>query len=242
MIGRQATSPFFLYMAFAHMHVPQFCSAEHCNATGAGPFADALAELDATVGSIVASLEAASKTKDTVVFLTGDNGPWEAKCELTGSKGPFRGAWQATHGGGGSSGKFTLWEGGACFVFVFGNAFSLLLRTPKNVAETFCNLIVVIVCVSCLVSESLNSQHVCLHAGHRVVGVISWPGHIKPGSVSAKLGSTLDFFPTASALAGVALPSDRVYDGIDFLSSEEEHTTLFHPNSGTYSTLYSRPL
>jgi hypothetical protein len=151
-------------MAFAHMHVPQFCSAEHCNATGAGPFADALAELDATVGSIVASLEAASKTKDTVVFLTGDNGPWEAKCELTGSKGPFRGAWQATHGGGGSSGKFTLFEGGACFVFVFGNVFLLLLRTPKNVAETFCNLnVVVIVCVSCLVSESLN-MYACMQA------------------------------------------------------------------------------
>jgi len=136
-IGRQATSPFFLYMAFAHMHVPQFCSAEHCNATGAGPFADALAELDATVGSIVASLEAASKTKDTVVFLTGDNGPWEAKCELTGSKGPFRGAWQATHGGGGSSGKFTLFEGGACFVFVWRNAFHCFSAHRRTLLKGF---------------------------------------------------------------------------------------------------------
>ncbi len=160
------------------MHVPQFCSLEHCNATGAGPFADALAELDDTVGGVVASIEAASKTEETVVFMTGDNGPWEAKCELTGSKGPFRGAWQATHGGGGSAGKFTLFEG-----------------------------------------------------GHRVVGVISWPGRIKPGTISDRLGSTLDFFPTATALAGLSLPYDRKYDGLDLFGTTQ-HTTLFHPNSG----------
>ena len=36
----------------------------------------------------------------------------ESKCNLTGSTGPFTGSWQKTHGGGGSTGKFTLWEGG----------------------------------------------------------------------------------------------------------------------------------
>jgi arylsulfatase A-like enzyme len=35
-----------------------------------------------------------------------------------------------------------------------------------------------------------------------------------PGVTSA-LGSTLDFFPTFSALAGLGLPDDRVYDGVD---------------------------
>jgi hypothetical protein len=97
---------------FAHMHVPQFCSAKHCNSTGVGPFADALVELDDTVGAMVSTLVAADKRSDTIVFLTGDNGPWENKCTLTGSKGPFTGSWQATHGSGGSSAKTTLWEGG----------------------------------------------------------------------------------------------------------------------------------
>jgi arylsulfatase A len=55
----------------------------------------------------------------------------------------------------------------------------------------------------------------------------------------------MDYLPTMLALAGVALPSDRVYDGIDISSvllatksddalatAAAGHTTLFHPNSG----------
>ena len=45
------------------------------------------------------------------MLVTGDNGPWEKKCDLTGSKGPFLGTWQQEHGGG-SSAKTTLWEAG----------------------------------------------------------------------------------------------------------------------------------
>ena len=49
----QAGRPFFLYVGFAHVHVPLFCAAGRANSTGRGPFADALAELDDTVGSIL---------------------------------------------------------------------------------------------------------------------------------------------------------------------------------------------
>jgi arylsulfatase A len=42
-----------------------------------------------------------------------------------------------------------------------------------------------------------------------------WKGQIEPGSRSSEVVSSLDLFPTASALAGAALPADRVYDGRD---------------------------
>lgn len=42
-----------------------------------------------------------------------------------------------------------------------------------------------------------------------------WKGQIEPGSRSGEVVSSLDLFPTASALAGVPLPADRVYDGRD---------------------------
>ena len=42
-----------------------------------------------------------------------------------------------------------------------------------------------------------------------------WEGMITPGSRTAEVTSSLDLFPTASALAGVPLPTDRVYDGKD---------------------------
>lgn len=48
--------------------------------------------------------------------------------------------------------------------------------------------------------------------GQRVPGIFWAPGRIRPGTVS-QIGSTLDILPTLASMAGVALPSDRPYDG-----------------------------
>lgn len=50
--------------------------------------------------------------------------------------------------------------------------------------------------------------------GHRVFGIVAGPG-VPAGSVTPALASTLDIFPTMASLAGVPLPSDRSYDGVD---------------------------
>jgi arylsulfatase A-like enzyme len=51
---------------------------------------------------------------------------------------------------------------------------------------------------------------------------IFWsPSKIKP-AVIADLGSTMDFFTTFSAMAGVPVPEDRIMDGVDLTA------TLFH--------------
>jgi arylsulfatase A-like enzyme len=50
--------------------------------------------------------------------------------------------------------------------------------------------------------------------GHHVPAIAWWPGKIKPG-VTRELASGVDLFPTALALAGVPMPTDRVFDGID---------------------------
>ncbi|MGH9841446.1 MAG: sulfatase/phosphatase domain-containing protein [Blastocatellia bacterium] len=36
----------------------------------------------------------------------------------------------------------------------------------------------------------------------RVPGIVRWPGHVKAGSVSDEPAATIDFFPTALAIAG----------------------------------------
>jgi arylsulfatase G len=84
-LERMAASkqPFLLYAAFAHMHVPQFCNDAYSGKTGQGHFNDALAELDDTIGSIMQSLETNGLRSNTLVLVTGDNGPWEVKCNLT---------------------------------------------------------------------------------------------------------------------------------------------------------------
>ncbi|SFC51461.1 Arylsulfatase A [Parapedobacter composti] len=54
--------------------------------------------------------------------------------------------------------------------------------------------------------------------GMREPAIFWWPSKIKPGVVR-ELGSTLDLFPTLSAIAGLDLPDDRVYDGYDLLGT-----------------------
>ena len=67
--------PFLLYAAFTHVHVPQYAGTAFRNATGS-IFQDALAEVDNSVGVIMRALRDAGVENNTLVVLTGDNGPW----------------------------------------------------------------------------------------------------------------------------------------------------------------------
>ncbi|HSF55265.1 MAG TPA: sulfatase-like hydrolase/transferase, partial [Algoriphagus sp.] len=66
--------------------------------------------------------------------------------------------------------------------------------------------------------------------GHRVPGLIRWPGHIPSGTVSDKLFNGTDFLPTICKLAGAPLPDDRPLDGTDafnaFLNKDYEREVL----------------
>ena len=57
--------------------------------------------------------------------------------------------------------------------------------------------------------------------GVRVPTILWGPGRVPPGTTCDKLASTLDVLPTFAALAGAAVPDDRVIDG-------ENITHLFH--------------
>jgi arylsulfatase A-like enzyme len=53
-----------------------------------------------------------------------------------------------------------------------------------------------------------------LEGSLRTVGMIRWPGKIRP-RVSNEMFSEMDFFPTLAKFAGVKIPTDRAIDGID---------------------------
>ena len=50
--------------------------------------------------------------------------------------------------------------------------------------------------------------------GVRTPAIFWWPGTVKPAVVT-DIGSAMDLFATAGALAGAVLPADRVIDGVD---------------------------
>ena len=53
--------------------------------------------------------------------------------------------------------------------------------------------------------------------GIRVPFVVQWPGYLEGGTTYDYPVNSLDIFPTALAAAGVPLPDDRVYDGVNLL-------------------------
>ena len=64
--------------------------------------------------------------------------------------------------------------------------------------------------------------------GHRVCFLARWPGKVPAGTASDELATSLDILPTFAALAGAAVPSDRVIDGKDIrplLLSEDAEPT-----------------
>ncbi len=66
--------------------------------------------------------------------------------------------------------------------------------------------------------------------GHRVPGLIRWPGQIPAGTESDRLFNGTDFLPTLCTLAGTAIPKDRTIDGTDafqaFLGKDYEREVL----------------
>jgi len=93
--------PFFLYIPHTFPHVPLHAPAERLGTSEGGLYGDVVEELDASVGAVVAALEAAEVDENTLIIVTSDNGPW-----FQGSAGGTRGR------------KLDIFEGGMRVPFV----------------------------------------------------------------------------------------------------------------------------
>lgn len=69
--------------------------------------------------------------------------------------------------------------------------------------------------------------------GMREPAIFRWPGVIPAGKTQTALATTMDLLPTAVAMAGGSLPTDRTYDGQNLLpvlkgESRQGHETIFY--------------
>ena len=75
--AKAADRPFLLYVAFNHVHSPNFRSERMCDVSRRGAVGDAAQELDGSVGTILAGVfdaDTGFKEEDVLVFFTSDNG------------------------------------------------------------------------------------------------------------------------------------------------------------------------
>jgi len=99
-IRQHKEQPFFLYVAHSMPHVPLHTSPEFRGKTGKGIYADVIAEIDESVGQVLATLHECGLDEKTLVIFSTDNGPWLSYGNHAGSAGPLR------------EGKGTTFEGG----------------------------------------------------------------------------------------------------------------------------------
>lgn len=110
--------PFFLYVGFTQFHPPWVVHPDFAGVSGAGYYSDIKYEVDHNIGRILDALEAVGASEDTIVILTGDNGPGTlpqglgyATGEVGGSTGPWRGALSTGYEGGMRTPGMIRWPG-----------------------------------------------------------------------------------------------------------------------------------
>jgi arylsulfatase A-like enzyme len=82
-----------------------------------------------------------------------------------------------------------------------------------------------------------GSKFSLFDGGMHVPSIVSWPGKIPAGQVIPEIGIAMDVLPTMCKAAGVALPSDRTYDGVDLMprvtqKAPSPHQSIFWKSGG----------
>ena len=103
--------PWFFFMSYFHVHTPLFTNRGNKGRSRGGQFGDNVEEMDDSVGEIMETLSRLSMDKNTLIFLTSDNGPyqeegWEysGRTNVYDKEGNLRGRLKG--------GKGQLYEGG----------------------------------------------------------------------------------------------------------------------------------
>ena len=197
------SAPFFLYMAFSHVHQlcasatlpePSVCQwAAMENAT----FLDAVKEMDSIVGAILESLRVAGVEDNTIVIFTSDNGPWVAEQSCSGLKGPFQAQW------------FRENVPKSCTACPHDYTSD---PTPERPRRCLNENGIDVDGVHCGEDTGLGSVW---EANLRMPTLMRWPNRIVAGKTTDRLASSLDVVPTVLSLANSQAYNTTSFDGVD---------------------------
>lgn len=199
-------SPFFLYMAFSHVH--QLCAPRDypeqstCQwAAGSdvqnATFDNAVQEMDWIAGQILEYVDQDEELRNnTLILFTSDNGPWVAEQSCSGSKGPFEGEWLKHH------------VDESCTACPHDYVPDPTQDRPRRCVLPGTNLN--LDGVHCGEDTGLGGVW---EANMRMPAVARFPGRIAPNTQSYSLVSTLDVIPTVLSILDRPVPDDL--DGID---------------------------
>lgn len=217
----QRNKPFFLYLAFSHVHqlcAPRIAECQWAsthfskNKTGYNAtFGDALEEMDWISGKVLQGLRDMGLENNTLVIFTSDNGPWVAEGSCAGSKGPFRGQWLAENIDINCTACPSEYHPSPLpgrprrCIFPGPNGKLHGDREGPNIYETEG--------IHCGEDTGLGSAW---EANVRMPAFAKWPGgNIPNGSKTMQMMTTLDVLPTVLSVLGMKESIPKDIDGID---------------------------
>jgi arylsulfatase len=103
-------TPFFSYVPLTQLHYPTIPHHDFSGKTGAGDFADALAEMDHRVGQLLDTVEKLGIADNTLFIFASDNGP-EFRRPWRGSAGMWQGTYHTSMEGGLRAPCMLRWPG-----------------------------------------------------------------------------------------------------------------------------------
>lgn len=95
----KAGKPFFSYVPLTQLHYPTIPHHDFSGKTGAGDFADAMAEMDFRVGELFDTVQKLGIAQNTLFIFASDNGP-EFRRPWRGSAGMWQGTYHTAMEGG----------------------------------------------------------------------------------------------------------------------------------------------
>jgi arylsulfatase A-like enzyme len=214
-ILRKKDAPFFLYMAFSHVHqlcaprdFPEQSRCQWASVPKQATFVDAVEEMDWIVGKILQTLDGAGVTNNTLVIFTSDNGPWVAEQSCSGSKGPFEGRWLQQN------------VDQSCTACPHDYVPEPTPEQPRRCVLPGTHL--TLDGVHCGADTGLGSTW---EANLRMPALVRWPGHVAASTETMQMVSTLDVLPTVLSIVGSKIPDE--VDGKD----------ITHVLTGKYGTV-----
>jgi arylsulfatase A len=107
---QSADKPFFLYFALTAPHTPWLPVKEFEGKSGAGPYGDFVAQVDATLGRVMKALDDARLADNTLLIFTSDNGAHWLPEDID--------KWQHRANDGLRGQKSDIWDGGHRVPFI----------------------------------------------------------------------------------------------------------------------------
>jgi arylsulfatase A-like enzyme len=105
-----AGRPFFAYVPLTQLHYPTLPHPDFAGKTGAGDFADSLAEMDYRAGEMLDAVKALGIADNTLFIFASDNGP-EFRRPWRGTAGPWSGTYHTAMEGGLRAPCILSWPG-----------------------------------------------------------------------------------------------------------------------------------